>query len=246
MRNLITSVCACFLLAPAALAQQGNPAQPAPLAAMPYSPSLDLASVDRSVDPCADFYRFSCGGWMKNNPIPADQARWDVYSKLANENQQFLWGILEADAKAEARTPTQQKIGDYFAACMDTATIDKLGAAPVRPTLDAIDAMQDRKALIAYLGPLNRHVPGTFFFDAGSTQDPGDSSSVIAEISAGGLGLPDRDYYLKTDPKSEEIRKAYLVYVQRILTLSGEPAAKATEGCSDHPRASRPSLRVHR
>jgi endothelin-converting enzyme/putative endopeptidase len=229
MRNLITSVCACLLLAPAALAQQGNPAQPSPLAAMPYSPSLDLSSVDRGVDPCVDFYKFSCGGWMKNNPIPADQARWDVYSKLANENQQFLWGILEADARAEARTPTQQKIGDYFAACMDTATIDKLGAAPVRPTLDAIDAITDRKALIAYLGPLNRHVPGTFFFDAGSTQDPGDSSSVIAEISAGGLGLPDRDYYLKTDPKSEEIRKAYLSYVQRILTLSGEPAAKAQQ-----------------
>lgn len=227
MRNLITLVCACLLAVPGAFAQQSSQPSPKPLETMPYSPSLDLSSLDRTVEPCADFYKFSCGGWMKKNPIPADQARWDVYSKLANENQQFLWGLLDADAKAAHRTSTQQKIGDSFAACMDTAAIDKLGAAPIKPSLKAIDALSDRKALIAYLGPLSRHTPGTFFFDAGSTQDPGDSSSVIAEISAGGLGLPDRDYYLKTDPKSEEIRKAYLGYVAQILTLSGEPAEKA-------------------
>jgi endothelin-converting enzyme/putative endopeptidase len=194
---------------------------------MPYSPSLDLTSLERSVDPCQDFYRFSCGGWIKNNPIPADQARWSVYSKLANDNQQFLWGILEADAKASNRNSTQQKVGDYFAACMDTAAIDKLGAAPLQPTLAAINALSDRKALIAYLGTLNRSTRGTFFFNSGATQDPGDSNSVIAEISAGGLGLPDRDYYLKSDPKSEETRKAYLAYVQQILTLAGVPSAQA-------------------
>src|ERR1700760_1568856 len=86
-----------------------------PLPSMPYSPSLDLTSLDRSVDPCVDFYKFTCGGWMKNNPIPADQPRWDVYAKLANNNQQFLWGILQQDAKASNRTANQQKIGDYFA-----------------------------------------------------------------------------------------------------------------------------------
>jgi endothelin-converting enzyme/putative endopeptidase len=83
---------------------------------MPYSPSLDLSDLDRSVDPCEDFYKFSCGGWQKNNPIPADQARWSVYGKLADENQQFLWGILREAAAAKDRTPVQQKIGDYFAA----------------------------------------------------------------------------------------------------------------------------------
>ena len=218
-----------ILLASAAtgVAQQASAAKP--LQAMPYSPSLDVSSMDKSVDPCTDFYKFACGGWMKNNPIPADQARWDVYSKLANDNQQFLWGILAADAKATDRTPTQQKIGDYFAACMDTSAIDKLGAAPLAPQLAAIDKLSDRKALIAYLGPLTRHTRGTFFFNAGSTQDPGDSNQVIADISAGGLGLPDRDYYLKTDAKSEETRQKYLAYVAQVLELAGVPAAQAKQ-----------------
>src|SRR5215469_2077362 len=147
MRNRFALLSACLLSATLAGAQQlSQPLATAaqPLSAMPYAPSLDLTSLDRSVDPCQDFYKFSCGGWMKNNPIPADQPRWDVYSKLANDNQQFLWGLLQADAKATNRTPTQQKIGDYFAACMDTEAIDKLGAAPLQPTLAAIDALPDR------------------------------------------------------------------------------------------------------
>jgi len=194
---------------------------------MPYSPSLDLTSLDRSVDPCTDFYRFTCGGWMKNNPIPADQARWDVYSKLANDNQQFLWGILEQDAKATNRTPNQQKIGDYFAACMDTSSIDKRGISPIQPDLSAIDKLQDRTALLSYLGQLSGRMMGTFFFNSGSAQDPGDSSQMIAEVGAGGLGLPDRDYYVKTDAKSEETRQKYLAYITKLLTLNGESSAQA-------------------
>ena len=110
-----------------------QPAQP--LKEMPYSPSLDVTSLDRTVDPCVDFYKFSCGGWMAKNPIPADQAAWDVYAKLSNDNEQFLWGILEEDAKAKDRTAVQQKVGDYFGACMNTAAIDALGVKPIQPTL---------------------------------------------------------------------------------------------------------------
>jgi len=108
------------MLAACALTLPAQQPAPQPLEAMPYSPSLDVTSLDRTIDPCQDFYKFSCGGWEKNNPIPADQAGWSVYAKLANENQQFLWGILEDDAKAQNRTPVQQKVGDYFAACMNT------------------------------------------------------------------------------------------------------------------------------
>ncbi len=216
----------CFIAA-AAFAQQAPAVKP--LQAMPYAPSLDVASLDKSVDPCTDFYKYACGGWMKNNPIPADQPRWDVYSKLANDNLQFLWGILEQDAEATTRNPIQQKIGDYFAACMDTAAIDKRGAAPVASELAAIDKLSSREALIAYLGPLNRNTRGTFFFNSGSTQDPGDSNQVIAEVSAGGLGLPDRDYYVKTDAKSEETRQKYLAYIAQILTLAGVSPAQAKQ-----------------
>ncbi len=218
---------ALLFIAATAFAQQATAVKP--LQAMPYAPSLDVASLDKSVDPCTDFYKYACGGWMKNNPLPADQPRWDVYSKLANDNLQFLWGILEQDAKGANRNPIQQKIGDYFAACMDTAAIDKRGAAPLASELAAIDKLLDRESLIAYLGPLNRNTRGTFFFNAGSTQDPGDSNQIIAEVSAGGLGLPDRDYYVKTDTKSEETRQKYLAYIAQILTLAGVPSAQAKQ-----------------
>lgn len=216
------------LLAPICASAQQTPVAK-PLQAMPFSPTLDVSSLDRSVDPCTDFYKYSCGGWMKNNPIPADQTSWSVYGKLADENQQFLWGILEADAKATNRTPVQQKVGDYFHACMDTAAIDKQGIAPIRPELAAVDGLKSREALIQYLGPLNHRMMGSYFFNAGPTQDPGDSSQVIADISAGGLGLPDRDYYLKTDAKSVETRKKYKDYIEQLLCLSGEPAAAAAQ-----------------
>src|ERR1700744_3740772 len=107
---LAIAVSSCCVMA---MSATGRAQTPQPLQAIPYSPSLDVTSLDRTVDPCVDFYKFTCGGWMKNNPIPADQAAWSVYAKLANDNQQFLWGILEADAKATNRNAVQQKIGDY-------------------------------------------------------------------------------------------------------------------------------------
>ena len=207
-------------------AQQGAPAA-RPLTAMPYSPSLDVTSMDRSVDPCVDFYKFSCGGWQKNNPIPADQAAWSVYAKLANENQQFLWGILAEDAQAQDRTPVQQKVGDYFAACMNIDAIDALGDKPVQIELKKLDGLKTRAELIAALTELHHEWLGSYFFGSGTDQDPADSSVMIVEVGAGGLGLPDRDYYTKTDDKSVKIRAQYADYIQKLLGLEGEPAEQA-------------------
>ena len=215
------------LLAACALTLPAQEPAPQPLEAMPYSPSLDVTSLDRSVDPCQDFYKFSCGGWEKNNPIPADQAGWSVYAKLANENQQFLWGILVDDAKAQNRTPVQQKVGDYFAACMNNSAIDAAGDKPIEPALAEIDALKTRVEIIGALPRLHHEYAGGFFFGSGTGQDAIDSSMVIVELAAGGLGLPDRDYYTKTDPKSLKIRAQYTAYIQQLLALTGESAEQA-------------------
>ena len=199
-----------------------------PLASMPYRPSLDLTSLDGSVDPCVDFYKFACGGWMKQNPIPADQAAWDVYAKLANDNQQFLWGILEADAKAGQRTAVQQKVGDYFESCMNTAAIDAKGNGPIWTMLQTIASTPNRAAVAALVPLLERNTAGSYFFRVSTGQDAANASTVIVQLNAGGLGLPDREYYTKTDARSEELRRKYTALVEQMLTLAGDPPDAAT------------------
>src|ERR1700749_431694 len=123
-------------------------AQAVPLHELPYTPSLDVAAMDKTSKACTDFYQFSCGGWMKANPVPADQASWSVYGKLGNDNAQYLWGLLTAPVAGKVSQPGQ-KARDLFGSCMDTAAIDALGLSPLRAELKAIDGLKSIRDLAA-------------------------------------------------------------------------------------------------
>ncbi len=204
-------------------------AQDKPLTALPYTPSLEQSFMDKNVDPCVDFYKYSCGNWNKINPIPADQASWDVYGKLAFDNQRFLWGILEETSKpSPSRTASEQKIGDFFHACMNEPAIQTQGAAPLAPALKDIGAIKSLRDLAIYVGKAHAHgLAGGMLFGFGSDQDFENSNNVIAFATAGGLGLPDRDYYVKTDAKSVETRQKYVAHVTRMFELLGDASSVA-------------------
>ncbi len=203
--------------------------QDRPLNALPYTPSLELSFLNRGVDPCTDFYKYACGNWNHLNPIPADQARWNVYAKLTDENQRFLWGILEEAAKPrEGRSASEQKIGDYFAACMDEAAVEKAGVAPLQERLDRIAGLKRLADLPALVAQFHLELGNdNAVFQFGSSQDFANSDQVIAFALAGGLGMPDRDYYLKTDAKSQETRARYGEHVARMFRLLGEAPVTA-------------------
>ncbi|KQW46404.1 MULTISPECIES: M13 family metallopeptidase [unclassified Roseateles] len=219
-----------LLLLPALLAATlAHTQAETPLDTLPYTPSLDVTAMDRSADPCDDLYRYACGAWTKTNPIPADQSRWSVYAKMANENQRYLWGVLNklGDASPE-RTPAQTKLGDYFATCMDEGAVQAAGLKPLQPLLDRIAALGHKRDLPALLAELQLAAGGErFFFDFSAGQDFADATRQIAFATAGGLGLPDRDYYLKRDAKTLKIRAAYEAHVARMFELLGEPPAAA-------------------
>ncbi|MDE2142127.1 MAG: M13 family metallopeptidase, partial [Elusimicrobia bacterium] len=200
---------------------------------LPYTPGLDVKAMDRSVNPCDDFYLYSCGGWKKRNPIPADQTAWDVYGKLAQDNLVFLRGILEQAAAAKKRDAVTEKIGDYYAACTDEKTADARGLAALKPELDEIAALTSARELAPLLARLQRESPdASFLFATGSQQDPDDSEKVIASLDQGGLGLPDRDYYFKDDAKSKEIRERYVAHVQKVFELLGDAPERAAKSAA--------------
>ncbi len=219
MRKLVPTLLGSCL-AFAALAQQPD----APIREFPYTPGLDVGAMDRGADACVDFYQYACGGWIKANPIPSDQSKWEVYSKLNQDNLRFLWGILDDLSKKTAgRSATQQKIGDYFGACMDEAAVDRLGAKPLDPLLAQIAGMKSKADLPRVVAALHLETGESgFLFGFGSNQDFEDSNKMIAFAVAGGLGLPDRDYYTKDDEKSREIRAKYVDHVARTFGLLGD------------------------
>ncbi len=191
-------------------------------------PALDVTSMDRSVDPCVDFFKYSCGGWIKNNPIPPDQSSWSTYSKMQDENRVRLRGILEAAAVPDpARNAATQKIGDYYSSCIDEKAIEARGTDPLKPGLERI-AKIDSKAEIADVAAAM--IDDNVLFRFNSNQDFKDATQVIAYADQGGLGLPDRDYYVKEDAKSVDLRKAYVAHVQKMFELLGDhPEVAAAE-----------------
>lgn len=200
---------------------------------LPYTPSLDPAAMDRTADPCEDFYQFACGGWIRNNPIPPDQSSWSTYGKMQDDNRVLLRGLLEGLSRGgAARTPNQQKIGDYYGACMAEAELDRRGAEPLAPQLAAIAAIRTVSDLASVVGDSHRNllVLNPMLFGLRAEQDVRNSSETIASVDQGGLGLPDRDYYLNGDASSVALRAQYVAHVSGILELLGDTPEAATEG----------------
>ena len=231
MRVKILALPLCFfwlsLLVCAQVSTQTPATQSSQPVSMPYTPSLDVNAMDKSADPCVDFYQYSCGGWKKNNPIPPDQTSWEVYGKLYQDNLNFLRSILEQAANATQRDAVTQKIGDFYGACTDENAVEKRGLSPVQGDLDAIARLNSVKGITPLIARRQFAYGRSILFAQGSTQDPDDAAQQIAELDQGGLGLPDRDYYLKTDAKSQETRQRYVEHVQKVFQLMGESAAAA-------------------
>jgi endothelin-converting enzyme/putative endopeptidase len=219
---------ACGLAGIAALGQNA-PSAAAIKVATPELRVFDPSLIDATVDPCKNFYRYSCNGWFKRNPLPADQTSYGRFTELEELNRLQLKQILEqAAVPSPTRTANEQKIGDEYASCMDVTAIDKLGLAPLQPELDRIAALKSLAELPALLAHLHS-IGVNAFFRMESNQDFADATTVISFYSADGLGLPERDYYTRTDAKSVEQRQQYVEHVKKMFVLAGEPDAQAAK-----------------
>ena len=243
--SLLVSLATATLAAacgPAAAPVAATPAEPAVAAAAPAtvapaaadlaSVGLDASAIDRSVDPCQDFYAYACGNWIKRTAIPGDEPGWyRSFDEIQKRNEADLKKILESAASRPSDDPLLRRLGAYYGACMDEAGVEAAGAAPLGGLLAKRD-FKTLKDLAPLVGDLHRQ--GIWpFFGVTAEQDMKDATRVIGQIDQGGLGLPDRDDYLRQDAKSEEIRKLYVVHVGKMLELAGLPRADLHKAAAD-------------
>ncbi len=213
---------------------------PASQNAAPKLERFRADQVDKALDPCGDFFKYSCSKWIKANPIPPDQPGWGTFNSLAIWNVAAVRNTLEESAKpSESRTPVEKMVGDYFASCMDEDVVNKAGIAPIKPLLDRIDKMQSKSDLPELMAVIHQSIrPDNLnFTDAQyhgilfgiySIPDFDNARMDIAALDQSGMGMPAREFYQKDDAKSKEIRDKYLQHIAKVLELSGEPAAQAT------------------
>ncbi|HET9838213.1 MAG TPA: M13 family metallopeptidase N-terminal domain-containing protein, partial [Candidatus Angelobacter sp.] len=191
------------------------------------APKFNVADVDKTADPCVDFYQYACGNWLKNNPIPGDQPIWISFNEVYEHNLLVLRQILEkAGANDPGRSPVIQKIGDFYASCMDEAAANKAGFSPLKPELDRIAAIKDKTQMMEVMAHEELVGPNPLI-GFGSSPDLHDADMTVANIDQSGLTLPDRDYYLKDDAPTVAIRNGFVDHMKKMFTMIGQSPEQA-------------------
>jgi putative endopeptidase len=223
MRNFLKLLTASTLLVSALFSQEKS----APADKPPADVRFSVDMLDKNIDPCNDFYAYACSKWIAQNPIPADRSSWGRFNELQQRGEYIVRDILErASTDRPGRTANEQKIGDYYASCMDESAIEKAGTKPLAKDFQSIAAVKSKDDLPKEIVRLHGEGANVLFgFDSGA--DFKNASLIIPQVDQGGLGLPDRDYYFKDDPKSVELRKKYVEHVAKMFVLLGDDPAKA-------------------